>query len=335
MQRRDRGLGQVPGELTRMATAQPWLAVLVPSHNGERWLEAALQSVVDQHEPGIEVILIDSSATRDSLEIAERFAGPLDIRIEHRPALLSWQAKTNAAAAMARGPWLCMLHQDDAWEPGRAAALRRWIDEAPDVIMHLHPAYIVDAKMRRLGVWRCPLPAEDAPSVRQEEVLERLLVQNFIAIPTPVFQRDAYLAVGGLDEQLWYTADWDFYLKMLGLGNIRYHENILACFRIHGGSLTLSGSRSLDDFRNQLQVVLDRHIGNLVVRQGQVRRLAAASVAVNVALAAAAQGRFTPMLRAAAALLRLGPRQLYRYLTYSRLLERALPRLKARLMGTL
>jgi hypothetical protein len=31
---------------------QFWLSVIIPSHNGERWLAAAPQSLVDQKEPG-------------------------------------------------------------------------------------------------------------------------------------------------------------------------------------------------------------------------------------------------------------------------------------------
>ena len=41
-----------------LAMSVPWLSVIVPSYNGERWLAAALQSVADQRDTGIEVILI-------------------------------------------------------------------------------------------------------------------------------------------------------------------------------------------------------------------------------------------------------------------------------------
>jgi glycosyltransferase involved in cell wall biosynthesis len=47
----------------------PWLSIVIPSHNGERWLCAALQSVVDQSEREIEVLVIDASATDANLRI--------------------------------------------------------------------------------------------------------------------------------------------------------------------------------------------------------------------------------------------------------------------------
>ena len=52
----------------------------------------------------------------------------------------------------------------------------------------------------------------------QRVVVERLLVQNFISMPAPLFSREAAIRVGGLDEDLWYTADWDFWLKLAAVG---------------------------------------------------------------------------------------------------------------------
>ena len=49
-----------------------WLSVIVPSHNGERWLSTALQSIADQKERGIEVIVINSSTEHTSLESPNR-----------------------------------------------------------------------------------------------------------------------------------------------------------------------------------------------------------------------------------------------------------------------
>jgi len=315
-------------------SAAPWLSAIVPSHNGERWLAAALQSIAAQGDPGIEVIVLDSSETADSLAIVERFANRLTIRACRRPDLASWMQKTNFGAGIARGDWICMLHQDDLWLPNRCREIARWLARQPAAVMHLHPAYIIDENGKRLGLWRCPLPS-GATAVPRETLSERLLVQNFIAIPTPVIRRAAYLEAGGLDEQLWFTADWDLYLRLMFAGEVYYHAEPLACFRIYGNSLTMSGSRSIEDFRQQMEVVRDRHIGKLAARRDETLRIANASIAINVALAAAANGNPARLLAAAAGLLVLGPRGVLRYFRYSRIFERAYPRLRARLAGRL
>jgi glycosyltransferase involved in cell wall biosynthesis len=317
----------------RRTMEQPWLSVVVPSHNGERWLAAALQSVVHQKDKGIEVIVIDGSATDASLKIVKSFSDKLLIRAQRRRDLESWTAKTNFGVEQAGADRICILHQDDLWLPNRCAELRKWLSTQSDGVMHLHPSYIIDESERRLGLWRCPLPAGEAP-VPAHILIERLLVQNFIGIPAPTIRRDAYLSVGGLDNALWYSADWDLYLKLAAMGNVYYHSSPLACFRVHKNSLTISGSRDSVDFRNQHQVIVDRHADKLSPQaRAQILPVAAASFDLNTALAAALAGHFTQIGEALVAILMLGPRGIRRYFYYSRIIDRVFPRLRALVAG--
>jgi hypothetical protein len=64
-----------------------------------------------------------------------------------------------------------------------------------------------------------------------------------------------------------------------------------------------------------------------------VRRLSAASININTALAAANVGRPDALAKALRSLLRLGPCGIQEYLYYSRIIERALSRLRVRLAG--
>jgi glycosyltransferase involved in cell wall biosynthesis len=269
----------------RRTTERPWLSVIVPSYNGERWLAAALQSVVEQRDSGIEVIVIDGSETDSTLKIVDGFTDKLLIRAQRRPDLRTWTAKTNFGVGQAQGDRVCMLHVDDLWLPNRCFEVRKWLSIQSDGVMHLHPSYIIDDSGRRLGLWRCPLPGGDSP-VPTDTLIERLLVQNFIGIPSPTIRRDAYLSVGGLDNALWYTADWDLYVKLAAIGSVYYHSIPLACFRVHKGSLTVSGSRNSADFRNQHQAIVDRHGDKLSPEaRAEILPIAAASFDLNTALA--------------------------------------------------
>lgn len=313
----------------------PFLSVVMPLHNGAKWLGATLDSLVAQDERDFECVLIDSSPDEATLRVAEAYAGRLDMRILRLPDMKPWPEKTNHAVSIARAPHVSMLHQDDLWAPGRAAAARRWIEAAPATAMHLHPVDFIDERGLRRGSWRCPLPSDGAPTP-PAMLLERLLVQNFIAIPAPVIRADAWLAAGGMREDLWYTADWDLYLRIAGVGDVIHHDETLASFRVHGNSLTISGSARASDFENQMRVVLDAHAGRLPPdARARVLARADASIRVNTCLAGAYNGSPTELARAALALLRLGPLGLAAYLRDSRLVERIGSRLRARLAGGL
>lgn len=315
----------------RATEMTPWLSVVIPTHDGAPWIARALTSVAASGDPRIECILIDSSSTPETVQIAQSFATQLTLRIRRRPDLLPWTAKTNNAVEIARAPLACMLHQDDCWFPGRIAAIRQWAAAHPDGSVFVNPSRMIDAQDRVLGIWHCPLPPGP---VGRDTFFERLLVQNFLSAPAMVFPRSAFLQVGGMDTALWYTADWDLYLKLTAVCDVFHCPQAVTGFRIHGGSLTVSGSRDLAAFTAQLRTVLDRHAPRLQSpRHARVLRAAEASIAVNVALAAAVHGEYRALPGAASQLLRLGPAGLRLYLRDSRLIDRLLPRIRAQLTG--
>jgi glycosyltransferase involved in cell wall biosynthesis len=305
----------------------PWLTVVIPSHCGERWIAESLRSLAAEAAQGIAILIIDSSPTPATRDVARGYADRLDLRVFERCDLSSWHAKTNFGVEMAQSTHVCWLGVDDLWLPGRAAAVRAWVGDAPQASLHFAPSAIVGRDGRQLGLWRCPFPA--GGELPMNLVIERLLVQNFIAAPAPVFRRDAWLECGGLDGKLWYTADWDMWLKLAACGPVQYHDSVTIGFRVHEGSLTVTGSRDTRDFADQMQIVLNRHLDKLGMDSRGIGRVARASVAVNTALASAHAGDLSGLPRAAAQVLRLGPAGIRRYLRDSRIADRALARIRA------
>jgi hypothetical protein len=156
-------------------------------------------------------------------------------------------------------------------------------------------------------------------------------VQNFIAIPAAAFDRACALRLSAMDERLWYTADWDLWLRLGREGRIRRLRPALAAFRVHPGSQTMVRT-DLADRRQQLETILERHGPG---RSPAARRAARFSLEVNLALLAAAGGRRLPWRTLAEGALGLGPLGLWRYLRDSRLVERTSARLRLRQRATL
>ncbi len=83
----------------------------------------------------------------------------------------------------------------------------------------------------------------------------------------------------------------------------------------------MTGSRDTGIFARQMEIVLDRHLAKIGARSKVIERTARASIAVNKALASAAAGNLNGLLRAAAAVVRLGPAGIHRYLRDSRIVD--------------
>jgi len=309
----------------------PWLSVVMPVHGGKAFLATTLDSAAREAPRGVEFRLYNSDEDGGAARrIAESFADRLDIHWHDTPELTSWMAKTNLGVAESRAPHVAMLHQDDLWLPGHIAALRQSVTLHPAVALSIAATRFADANGRVFGNWRLPFRAG---RVAEPNFVATLLVQNSVAIPTPLIRRDTWLAVGGLDETLWYTADWDLYLKLAALGDIVVRRETTTAFRLHGASLTMTGSRDAAGFRDQLERVADRHLSRVSVEGRQrVARRARASINVNCALSRASGGDKAALADAARQFLHLGA-DLFGYVKQSRIIDRVLPRLKLSASG--
>jgi glycosyltransferase involved in cell wall biosynthesis len=324
--------GQDFQELQPM-TNRPWLSVLIPTYNGEAFLSSALDSIVLQADHDIECIVVDDGSTDRTLSILNEYKKRLPLTIKQPNRTGNWVKNTNFALSIARGKYACFLHQDDTWLGNRLSTLRNLAQRYPEIVLFLNSSYFIDPEGNKLGLWRCPLPAVPR-MIERNLILERLLVQNFIPIPAPIFKRENALGVGGMDENAWYTADWDFWLKLAALGPVAYHSPPLAAFRIHPQSQTVVRSSYREDFRKQHEEVAVRHLSKWNVSDVErirVRRMSFFSIAVNTTLASAIHGEKAPMCELLTSFLMLGPVDGYRYLKYSRIWERASARVRARL----
>lgn len=302
----------------------PWLSIIMPTFNGEKHLKRALDSIVEQDEKSLELIVIDDGSTDATLELLEQYVHSIPYTLLQSVGGKSWIRSTNRGLAQAKGEYVCFLHQDDYWLPSRLATLRKLAARHADAVLLLHPSNFVDDDGRHLGTWNCPFPKNEQ-LLSSSFLLRRLLVQNFIAIHAPIFRRDAAIAAGALDESLWFTADWKFWTLLACNGNWVYHPEVLGSFRIHPHSQTIQGANSVS-LRGQYEPILDEFLPKLPPSDA-THALAKFSSECNVALSEFFLHRRWPPLRLLFSATKLGPVGWYKYLRYSRILERVLPRL--------
>lgn len=309
----------------------PWLSVVMTSYNGSEYLAEALESVAAQAGPDVEIIVVDDGSTDDTMDVLGRYAARLPtMEVVARDHGGNWVANMNLGLRMARGRYATLLHHDDLWLPGRLAVARRILDADPTIALLLHAADFIDARGRRLGTWRCPLPK--GRRLEPGRVIERLLIQNFIAMPTPIFRREAALRIGGMNEDLWQAADWDFWLGLAAQGATTYVGRSLTSYRVHPLATTWIWTDRSAAFRWQMEDVLDRHLAAWEAGRtpnSALRRTARFSIEANVRLAACAHGHPARLANLAFRFLGLGPGGWRRYLRDSRLHERAGARIRA------
>ena len=323
------GRSQPSEHFQSLSADAPWLSVIVPTFNGAQYVRAALNSVVAQAETGVEILVSDDGSTDGTIEIVSSMAGLSRIKIIDGPRARNWVLNTNHAVAQSSGRLLTFLHQDDLWLPGRLASLRRDVERQPECVMWVGPTRLIGDAGSAGGTWRLPF-GRRPQAIAPQQFLERLLVQNFIGMPAPVFTRNAFDRVGGMREDLWYTADWDLWLKLSASGDTWVSNQVTTAFRIHRESQTMRGTSRAESMRSQIEVVRAHHIGQLSGHPDydEIDRAGRFACEINAGLAAFVGGHSCRWGDIAMGFLRLGPRGVVRFLRDARFLERSAARLR-------
>ena len=94
----------------------PAVTVIVTVYNRTQYLRQALESVFAQTFRSFEIIVTADSANEEIREICEAFGRP-EVRYRRNPTTLGVALNLRAAMTEARGKYLAVLNDDDAWEP--------------------------------------------------------------------------------------------------------------------------------------------------------------------------------------------------------------------------
>ena len=310
-------------------TEAPWLSVIIPVFNGARYLASALDSVLAEADERTEILVSDDGSTDASPHIIAEYAARRRVISMTGPKRGNWVANSNFAVAASRGTLVTFLHQDDLWLPGRLSAIRGMAQAQPDRSLWIGPTRFVDSGGQDVGPWNLPFRSSTT-AVEADSFLEHLLVQNFIAMPAPVFPRAAFQMAGGMDENLWFTADWDLWIKLGILRGVGIHSRVTVAFRLHAQSQTMTGAAEHQAMRDQIETVRSRYISRLrspTVRDA-VERAGRFSSELNSSLAALVSRQPVRWHGLLASFARLGPGGCRRFLRDARFLERSTARLR-------
>jgi glycosyltransferase involved in cell wall biosynthesis len=221
------------------------VSVVTPSLNQARYLREAIESVRAQTYSPIEHIVVDGGSTDGTLDILREYD---DLRWVSEPDRGQSHA-LNKGFAMARGDVLGWLNADDAY----------MADAVEGAIAALDGAGLAYADVTRVnddGV--NPRRIRSRPAF---DLWTELNLGCGIYSPSVFFTREAFAAVGGLDESLHLTMDYDLWLKIGKRFAVRRVDAIWAVQRIHDDAKTV---RHYDDFWPERLAVSRRHGGRLV-----------------------------------------------------------------------
>jgi glycosyltransferase involved in cell wall biosynthesis len=194
------------------------ISLIVPLHQGERFIAEAIDSALCQEEPPAELIVVDDGSTDRGPEIARAVPRVTLIRQERAGP----GAARNRGIMAAHHGIIALLDQDDLLRPEALRRHRETLEAAPDAL--------VSVCRQRFSV----MPGEPTPAWQRIE-----LIGSEVLSWTPscvCFRRAAFDHVGHFDESLRATSDFEWFrvFRASGLPYAQIDETLVDR-RIHAG----------------------------------------------------------------------------------------------------
>jgi glycosyltransferase involved in cell wall biosynthesis len=224
------------------------ISVITPVYNGEQFIEACIQVIIDQNCPDVEHIIVDGASTDKTVDIIKSYA---DIYPHIRWISEKDNGQSDAmnkGIAMAKGKIISFLNVDDFYQPN---VLNRALEIFPSLPI---PSILVgncnlwDSKTKLVAVHK---PANFSFS----SMLQGLNETNFPTNPSAYFYHTCLHQQVGLykvDEH--YAMDLDFLLRAVQVASFTYINETW------GNWMRLEGTKSMTLWQSEErgQQLLDR-----------------------------------------------------------------------------
>ena len=215
----------------------PLVSVLVTLYNLERYVAAAIESVLAQSLQDFEIIVTDDQSTDGSANVVERLvARDSRIRLHRNPRNLGDYANRNHAASLAQGTYLKFHDSDDVMYPHCLQTMVMLLSAEPRAAFALSSG----------GYWPggpVPILSTPAMSYRREFLGHGL----FMAGPAgALFRRQAFLASGGFEDH-GPASDYIYWLRACARDSVLLVPGDLSWYRVHDGQ-SLTSSRAFRSY---------------------------------------------------------------------------------------
>jgi glycosyltransferase involved in cell wall biosynthesis len=218
----------------------------MPVFDGEAYLREAMDSILAQTLPELELLVIDDGSRDSSAEIAASYRDPR-VRVVRHAANQGLIRTLNEGLASVRTEYVARMDADDVAHPRRIAAQVRYMDAHPDVAA-------LGTGVRNFGETRRSWTLErDHAAVRA-----RLLFECALNHPS-VMLRPELLRRHGLryDSSYPHAEDWALWVALAERAAVANLPRCLVRYRTHPGQVTTVFNRAQADsirkiFRAQL-----------------------------------------------------------------------------------
>ncbi len=231
----------------------PKISIVTPSFNQGKYIEQTILSVLDQHYPNFEYIIVDGGSTDETVEIIKRYEQRLTWWVSKPDA--GQTDAINKGFAKCTGDIFNWINSDDYYEPGTFHKLAALFTNNPSV-------NVVCGKEWGFNDANQADKILHSGSVIKEDVFETIQI-GIIDQPCTFFSKKNIDNFFPLDISLRYVMDrqlWWSYLLKYGQAHILITDEIFTSFRQHPQSKSVGEADLFEAEFDRLKLSLFRQL---------------------------------------------------------------------------
>lgn len=212
----------------------PFFSVIIPTRNRLELFKQAYESVLNQSFSNFEVIVVNDGSDEEWLTKYKAFeaSAPEHVHFRYqikRPNGHGQSYSMNTGALVAKGRYLCFLDDDDMWTD--SSHLERAFKSISDSHVQIDAYYTnqkavyVDGTEKPGPIWLDDLvqhlshKTSDNNGSYVVSAEELTTSHGFAHLNCSIVRRELYLSIKGMDENIRWECDHDFYLRTLDNAN--------------------------------------------------------------------------------------------------------------------
>jgi glycosyltransferase involved in cell wall biosynthesis len=224
-----------------ITTNQPLISVVIPAFNRSGFIGKAIDSVLAQDYPNIEIIVVDDGSTDDTHAVVGAYGDR--VRYLKQPHNRGVSAARNIGVRQSQGDIVSFLDSDDQMLPHRISTEFTFLQQHPQCIAVYAGVKLVytDTNIAHMG------ESLISPNTTDTS-LNTILIRKCVNICHMV-HKEAFLRSGGFDESLQIAEDFSYYISLFAIGPIGSLNTILThMFHHQGNSIDYLDTNTADRF---------------------------------------------------------------------------------------
>ncbi len=199
----------------------------MPVFNGEKYLNTAIESILNQSYSHFEFLILDDGSTDQSITIVKSYR---DSRINHiiSPQNCGIEKTLNKGLELAQGEYIARMDCDDISYPNRLERQLSYMEQHPDIGVLGASMQLLENR-RKTGIRRWPST--------DEEIKIHLLFQNPLSHPVVMMRKES-IAEFRYPEECKYAEDYRFWTVLADHTNFANLPDTLLHYRVHEAQIT-------------------------------------------------------------------------------------------------